>query len=339
MSFNDEKEMYDIIAAWLKKRDSFPCLETIVDKKDAGPYKFKFGGKMHKGDVIGVYETESSVRFVGVEAKLTSKEVQSATRQALPLHSFCHEVYIAVPERSFKELSGSEQGDLRAQLLRSYTGLLLVSPIGRDRVNLELPIEPIPFRLAIHKNAEWYFRWYFDPEVLLDVFRTRVGKKGLNWLRENWYVDEDNESWIWTHEERGKVFLKERKIEVVVNVDSKELVKRAVAEEIHFDLISDLVVNLSSLERDEKTINTPMITIDTDVVLMDLDAIDDENIVGLCSLIKAMGFPSVQLSVDLERPLVMVPKTNETDFIDDIRFAYDNLLMIAEQLESFSDAW
>ena len=221
MPFTKEHEMYDILADWLQKREVNPCESTVVDKKEEWTYSFSFGGKKHRVDVMGLYTYEDNIRFVGIEAKLKPKRVLSASRQALPLTNFCHEVYVAVPDESYQKLSPREQGELRAQLLKVYTGLLLVRETGKVKVTSEIPIEPIPFSLDLHKEAEIHFRWNFEADELLDVFRDRKGKRGFSWLKEDWNVGEDYDSW--THGERGQVSFLLESIVIDINIDVGKL--------------------------------------------------------------------------------------------------------------------
>lgn len=343
MPFGKEHEMYDILADWLKKRKVNPCENTVVDKKEDWRFTFSFGGKQHRVDVMGLYTYDDNIRFVGIEAKLKPKKILSASRQALPLANFCHEVYVAVPKESYQNLSSREQGELRAQLLKMYTGLLLVQKTGKVRVTSEIPLEPIPFSLDLHKEAEIHFRLNYEANELLDVFRNRTGKRGLGWLKEDWKVGEDYDSW--THGERGRISFLMESIVIDVNVHVKELLTGVSntyeSLEEQTSGINELIQLLGDLVSNKQLVTIPKLVVDPkyQFATIDIETIDQDTLPSICSLIRTMGHPDVVLRAELPRPVILKSDSDsdEHDFIDVIRLVYDLLLKIALGLESFSE--
>ncbi len=340
MPFNKEHEMYDILADWLRNREVNPCEATSVDKKEDWAFSFSFGGKKHRVDVIGLYTYDDGIRFVGIEAKLEPRKVLSASRQALPLANFCHEVYVAVPEETYRNLSSRQQGELRAQLLKVYTGLLLVRETGKVKVTNEIPLEPNPFSLDLHKEAEEHFRWTFDAHSLLDVFRNRTGKRELKWLKEDWTVDE---YYCWVHNKRGQIDFEEESIEIVVNIHLKKFLTGVSTTfsniAIQVDPLSDLTKELRGLVKDGKIVTLPVLKINPEytTAFIEIDVIDEETLPSIASLVRTMGHPEVVLNAKLHRPAILKPNEDEEDFIDLIRVVYDRLLKFAHILESFKN--
>ena len=339
MVFENERQMYEIIGHWLEHREDDPCEDVVYDAPDSRVFSFKFGSKKHKVDVLGLYEYEDdesdrlSYRFVGVEVKSTVKKVQSASRQALPMRSFCHEVYLAVPFSDFQSLSEREQRELRSQLMDTHQGLLLVKERRSARSRLdglvveELRVEPTSFRHSIYEDAVEHFRWNHDSEELLNRFRMKVGRGSYPWLKDDWWVDGDDD---WQHGGetggKGRIIFSDSTIQLEVDVNRDEFIKTIMLE------------TPDDLERKVKShiYDVPVYIAVTDygvdMLTLNLSALrqslEHGVLRGMALFLSVFGKGEVflQTTVD-ERPVSL--KNSYDEIVDVLRERYDNLLTIA----------
>ena len=348
MTFANESQMYEIIAEWLLHRNQDACLDAVSDLPNGYPFSFKFGSKRHKVDVLGFYyDEDEEARFVGVEVKLTSKEILTASRQAFPMKSFCHEVYVAVPHEDYSVLSRKEQEELRSQLRGTHIGLLLVKEPRSSRASLEtlvspiLDVEPIAFRQSIHKQAVSHFKNNYDSEKLLERFTTATGKRYYRWLNEVWSSDRDGNWWhthSQEHVEFGRVIFNEDNIVIEVPLNPRKFIELAMVDAA-YEIVS------SVWEHMDETKVSLVIFDDTDgeQVTIDLEVFrtpyDSENLGTLHTLPLFLSFwemPYMKLRHVIERNRISLEVDSE-DLIDELRRKYDHLLNLAKVLGSFRD--
>jgi hypothetical protein len=149
--FKNEEDMYPIIRRWLYSREKNPCKEVVV----APNYSYTYAGKRRYPDLLGMYFIDDIKHFVAVEAKNSAKLSHTALRQSDAAKSFCHEVYVALPEKEFLESKRKAREQIRDMVHDKGIGILLIPRKGMP----ETPerAKSSTFDLELYKDAKEFF--------------------------------------------------------------------------------------------------------------------------------------------------------------------------------------
>ncbi len=313
MTFAKEVEMYPILQKWLETRKSDPCFQVLIDR-----YKFDTGQKF-RADLVGVYLRENNHRFVGIEAKLHAPFSLKPLGQAQAMQTFCHEVYLALPNQVFSNLDDRKKESLQSMLSNQNMGLLLVNN-RKPKVVEEVKCYPLTFRLDLYKDAVDFFSDVSEEEgrEILSQFVSASGLKFSGW----WHCIEHKEVTTLfntdykpgegidpTTDYHGKISLDDESITLSIDIVASGFMKTVFdlgkdRKEAHLT-IGQHLKKLSVSQLDFTYMDKPWFLID-DTERVDLSLLTNQQFLyNISTVIATRDLPHVSISIEIERPVLL----------------------------------